>query len=598
MSGFAAVFHFDGAPVEPGLLDQVQRVLEVRGPDRQHTWTQGSVGLVHSLLQIADEDAFDRQPLTLDERVWIVADARVDARGDLIHSLRQAGDELPGSSIVPDCELILRAYLRWGEGCLDRLIGDFAFVIWDARERKVLAAHDQFGVVPLYYASTSRALIISNTINAIRRHPAVSDELNEQAIGDFLCLGMNCDTSRTYFSDIHRVRPSHSVSWRNGRSEHRCYWTHEEALCVEPEESVGAYVERFRTTLDEAVRDRLRGPNFATHLSGGLDSTSVAVGAKRLLCSQGRPGSLRAYTNCVSPPASELDYPFTSQVAEFAEIPLKRFSIDDFVWASTSRPKPEPYLNHAGTEDEIFRQCAESRSVLLTGYGGDPLLTMPRGYLRRLLLAGKWGPLYRSLRHRKGIGGFGLLAGLRQRRSLQRDTARESQYLAAEFAAIYHPHQRIAEIWEERLRRDQRPAMAGDPLWVDLFSEYDPDTRVEPQRPRHPFLAVRLLGCAGSTPSRLCRRKGLLREAMVGRLPEPVRLRRKTGFGSRWASARVADIQQQGAPSWVREVLDSQEISRYLEIPGAQDLDQADHERWLATFLRGIELAKWLEHLA
>ena len=110
MSGILALLRTDGAPVDPQLVERLTKSLALRGPDAQETWCGGRVALGHALLRTTDESRLEHQPLSLDGQIWIVADARIDARADLVRSI---GDE-PEDALLraPDAELILRAYLR------------------------------------------------------------------------------------------------------------------------------------------------------------------------------------------------------------------------------------------------------------------------------------------------------------------------------------------------------------------------------------------------------------------------------------------------------------------------------------------------------
>ena len=105
--------------------------------------------------------------------------------------------------------MILHAYATWREECVDHLRGDFAFALWDARERKLFCARDHFGIKPFFYSAIERQFLFSNTLNCLRAHPDVSDELNEAAIGDFLLFGLNCEIATTTFRDIQRLPPAH-----------------------------------------------------------------------------------------------------------------------------------------------------------------------------------------------------------------------------------------------------------------------------------------------------------------------------------------------------------------------------------------------------
>ena len=159
----------------------------------------------------------------LEGKLWITADARIDARAELIAKLRDHGELCSLSD--PDCELILHAYRAWGEKCVEHLLGDFAFAIWDARSRRLFCARDHFGVKPFFYARVGDSFIFSNTLNCVRIHPAVSDELNELAIADFLLFDGNQEPDTTAFSDIRRLRAAHVLSLQDGSLSDRRYWT-------------------------------------------------------------------------------------------------------------------------------------------------------------------------------------------------------------------------------------------------------------------------------------------------------------------------------------------------------------------------------------
>jgi asparagine synthase (glutamine-hydrolysing) len=179
-------------------------------------------------------------------------------------------------AIVPnDAELILYAYEAWGEDCVKHLLGDYAFAIWDSRQRRLFCARDHFGVKQFYYAHLGSTFIFSNTLNCLRLHPAVSDELNEVAIGDYLLFGLNQDLSSTVFSDIYRLpQASHLKASISGKTIQR-FWTAPTNGQIQFPNSED-YVERFKQLFSLAVKDRLRSNKISISMSGGLDSTSVA----------------------------------------------------------------------------------------------------------------------------------------------------------------------------------------------------------------------------------------------------------------------------------------------------------------------------------
>src|SRR5437867_2448525 len=160
MSGIVGIVNFDGATVDRALLRRMTDFMTFRGPDEQRIWVDGNVGFGHTLLRTTFESEHEHQPFTLDGRTWIVADARVDAQADLIAKLNAHGEHVKAG--VTDVELLLRAYHVWGEGCVDHLLGDFAFAIWDGPQRRLFCARDHLGVKPFFYAHLGATLIFSS----------------------------------------------------------------------------------------------------------------------------------------------------------------------------------------------------------------------------------------------------------------------------------------------------------------------------------------------------------------------------------------------------------------------------------------------------
>ena len=138
MSGIVGIINLDGRPVSRELLRRMTDFMIYRGPDAQEIWSAGPVGFGHAMLRTTRESLKESQPLSLDGEIWITADARIDGREELIGKLESKVAADLGD--VTDVELILRAYNVWGEGCLEHLIGDFAFAIWDQRERRLFCA--------------------------------------------------------------------------------------------------------------------------------------------------------------------------------------------------------------------------------------------------------------------------------------------------------------------------------------------------------------------------------------------------------------------------------------------------------------------------
>jgi len=376
MSGFIGIFNSDGAPVDSDLLERLTGSLMFRGPDARAVWCQGSVGFGHTLFRTTWEARYERQPFTLDEQVWIVADARVDAREDLVRELGCEHDLALNQT--PDVELILRAYLKWGEACLDHVIGDFSFAIWDGRSRRLFCARDRFGVKLFYYARKSSCLVFSNTITTLRFHPEVSSRLNEFAIGDFLLFDSNWTLDTTFFTDIQKLPAGHHFTLSGTHFERRKYWQ-----LVEPEtvrfRNEEDYIEGFRERLDEAVSDRMRTDKVAISLSGGVDSTNMTLAARRVTQRNRIHIKFKGFTTVWDSLIPDNERYYSGVAARAFRMPVEHLALDAYRpydgWECRF-PQPEPShdpLLH--WETDFYEHCSNFSRVVLYGEGADEVFT-------------------------------------------------------------------------------------------------------------------------------------------------------------------------------------------------------------------------------
>ena len=248
-----------------------------RGPDGCGQWCEGMVGLAHRSLHTTPESIAESQPVVKPEQgVVVVADARIDNREELRALL---GSRL--SARPSDCEIIAAAYQRWGHECVQRLIGDFAFAVWNSRERSLFCARDPMGVRPFYYIATDRLFAFGSELKAILTVPGVSATIDEEQVALFLGWSQD-DRSRTIFRELMRLPAGHTllVTAENVRVER--YWYPESSPDVRFA-SDAEYVEAFRDCFATAVAARLRAvqPLGAT-LSGGLDSSSIVCMSRKL----------------------------------------------------------------------------------------------------------------------------------------------------------------------------------------------------------------------------------------------------------------------------------------------------------------------------
>jgi len=207
VSGFFGVVRQDGKPVSQKVLDVVAEKMSFRGPDGQNVWRHENLGSCFALMRTGPAKQAAQQPVTWCNRFWLWGDVRLDAREELCAQL--AGDEALDEANVTGEELLLRAWAKWGAGSLERVIGDFSFAIWDAKEQVLWCARDFIGARPFFYAYVKGVFCYSNTLQILRAVPEISSELDECFVGDFLLAGRNLDLWSTVYRDVKRLPAGH-----------------------------------------------------------------------------------------------------------------------------------------------------------------------------------------------------------------------------------------------------------------------------------------------------------------------------------------------------------------------------------------------------
>ena len=574
MSGFVCIFHRDGAPVDQALLQRLTDFLEFRGPDARGLWSDISVGMGHALLRTTIESESEQQPAALDGRYWITADARLDAREELIGELRRA--EQPVRMDAPDCELILKGYAAWGAACVEHFHGDFSFAIWDATGKQLFCARDHFGIKPFYFAQCQETFLCSNTLNCLRLHPFVSDGLNEAAVGDFVLFGLNYDNGTTTFRDIQRLPPAHVLAVSASGAQSQLYWappTSGRIRYSHPSE----YVENFLSIFEKAVADRLRSSPIAISLSGGLDSSSVAAVAADAARRSVPKTELRAYTFVYESLIPDCDGEFARDVADLLRIPVKFMAMDDVqLFARCEDPSlgmPEPVDNPFQSAIlDSFRDISADCRVLLSGEGSDNLMDFEMWpYARDLVLRGEWRRLFTEAGNYLGMRPFpwrGLRARTLQLMHQDPDEPVFPAWLAPEFSrranlpARWKEQLDLPKSWRAHPIHPRGHGSLALPQWTHMFEMEDPGATRYPVETRYPFLDLRVVNfLLALPPFPWFYRKTLLREAMSGRLPERVRTRAKT---PQQADPVVAQIRRNGAELWKKIPL-SGEGDRYID---------------------------------
>ena len=396
-------------------LDAMSAALADYGADAA-TWTEGAVRLAIRTAWTKEDRAASRLHFAHDAGLVLAADARLDDRDTLCNALGVLPPERAG---LGDGELILRAYLRWGRDCPRHLLGDYAFAVWDARQRMLFCVRDHIGARPFYYALQEERFIFASTVEAVLAAPGVSDALDEVTVATHLASRVFSET-RTFYAAVRKLPPGQTLTveakaTRNGSDRYRTrierYWHPEQAPAARPA-SDDAYAEQFLHLYTQAVRDRLRGGPVGVHLSGGLDSSSIAVLAARELRRQNRPPP-RAFTWLPDPgnrppPAHAPEYALVDAVCAQEGLqachgaPAAK-DVLDVLRLDGTLPGVHVHMNEAIVQRHA---AAQGVQVLLSGWGGDECVSFHgRGHWQHLLLSGRWRRLAAEYRDQDASAG-------------------------------------------------------------------------------------------------------------------------------------------------------------------------------------------------
>lgn len=383
MSAIASVWSFDGQGRARGLCDHLLDAQAVYGPHRRDSTLVGDYAAGRCLDSRLPEDRFDRQPLNSDDgRFVLVADLRIDNREELLSALSLGTS---AGSRLSDSELLFRGLLAWGEGVLARTIGDFAFALWDARERTLLLARDTAGERPLHYRRGHGFFACSTMPLPLARLPGLRLDVDEARLAEFVADLPPARDGRSFLADVGAIEPAHRALVTREGMEVKRYWEpSRRPLRLARREQYG---EALREQLDAAVSRRLRRASgrVGAQLSSGLDSSAVATSAAPALAATGE--RLLAFT---SAPREGFDGPVVAgrigdESAAAAATARLHLNIDHHVvrpagvsalaLIETSQRLSGQPVGHVGNNvwwQSLNRRAREAGvSVMLTGEAGN-----------------------------------------------------------------------------------------------------------------------------------------------------------------------------------------------------------------------------------
>jgi len=397
MSAIAVIVNLNNRPVVEYDMQRMLDTLEHRGTDDLGIRTEGNVAMGHRMRWVTPESIQEQLPMASSESSLIITcDARIDNRRELIGQLNFVNK---ADKQIADSEIILRAYEKWGEDCVGKLLGDFVFAIWDIRAQKLFCGRDSMGVKHFYfYHQPGKFFVLASEIKALFSVEDVPKELNEAHIGDILILNYN-DKEATPYKGIKRVPANNALAVdRNGLR----MWQYWRPTRVHPRlfKSDREYEEEFREIFTEAVGCRLRSSYaVGSMLSGGLDSSAISCVASRHLSKAGKP-ALETFS-AVFPSIAEIDSriderQFIDSVVRHIDCVPNAVIADDFN-PFVDREKMQWHADHPIGVPNVFMDWALFKAagrkdvrVLLSGFDGDSTVSYGYEALADMARRGNW----------------------------------------------------------------------------------------------------------------------------------------------------------------------------------------------------------------
>lgn len=537
-----------------------------RGPDDCGVYASGPVGLGHARLSIIDLSPTGRQPMsTLDKRYTIVFNGEVYNFPLLRRRLEDRGVAFRGTS---DTEVVLHAFAQWGTDAFAQFNGMFALAIWDAAARRLILARDRFGIKPLYYQTSDRAIVFGSEMKALLCSGRVARQLNWAALHEFLYYGYPIGTN-TFYQGVHELSPgSYATFDADGLKETR-YWHIEQTPVVR--DALQPAARRVADLLDKAVQSHLISDvPVGVFLSGGVDSSAITA-----LASRHYSGRLKTYS-------ASFDFDKGVDERPKARLIAQRFGTEHHEIRVEGRRMPDVIEALVRCHDEPFGDAADiplyllceqlrgSVKVILQGDGGDEIFAGYRRYnvlsfnplwqamakLRGLLSLMPRGPLQqRATRFVRAIGhadpALQMALYLTQEDFLNPPTrlfsedARQQLARHDPFAAYHTTYSRLRSF--DTVQR----ALYTDCLILlpDMFLEkVDKSTMAHGIEVRVPFLDSDLTDYALGLPSgikvKYGQKKRILRRALRGIVPDEILDAPKEGFGvpyQYWLREPLAD---------------------------------------------------------
>jgi asparagine synthase (glutamine-hydrolysing) len=367
MCGFVSAIALDcNARIDRSAVESAAALMRHRGPDSINFKHDAFFSFGHTRLNIVDANPRSNQPLMdVAGRVIVVFNGEIYNYRELRRELSARGSKFQTTS---DTEVLVNAYIEWGDEMLSRLDGIFAFVIFDTRSNRAIAARDRLGVKPIYYRMRDDMIVLASEPKAIARAFATDITVDPATISAYLTFRDAIEPEQ-WDTGVRQLPPGHYLSISRGKVDVLRYWSLSDFEEAKTDQS------NIASALGRAVRDQISADApFGVLLSGGIDSSVLAREA--FLESQKHPASsMRAYTASITDPHSD-ESAYAAEVAEYLNIPLAMVAVEPLISPDTLSTLTNFRDCPLGMHNEIAmyalaRAVRSDAKILLCGEGAD-----------------------------------------------------------------------------------------------------------------------------------------------------------------------------------------------------------------------------------
>lgn len=546
-----------GLKAEDSTIRRMLQTMRRRGPDAQGVYCSGDTALLHTRLAIIDPKG-GRQPMSLSwaqERYTLVYNGELYNTEQLRQELLAAGHRFEGYS---DTEVLLHCYVEYGEACLEKLNGIFAFAVWEENSRRLFLARDRIGVKPLFYLQQGQGFLFASEIKTILKYPAVRAQLDREGAAQLILLGPGRLPGSGVFRGIREVEPGWCGYYQDGKLSLKQYWKLRDREHRENFEDTVAHVREL--VFDAIRRQMVSDVPIGTFLSGGLDSsiiTAICAGEERKAGGQLRTFSVdyqnqeRYFQASKFQPNSDHDYITIMQEAVGTEHHWTVLSPEALCGALEDATIARDLPGMADVDFSLLAFCGDIRREVRVALSGECADEIFGGY-----------PWYRDPEVR-GREGFPWAQNTLQRVSLlQPGIAGDGEAFVMD---AYSQTCRESDILPgtSPLETRMKEMVNLNFRWFmqTLLDRKDRMSMYHGLEVRVPFcdyrIAEYLYGVPWEFKDYQGREKGLLREAVKDLLPTEILYRKKSPypktFDPRYTqliAGRFREMQAQKAPVW------------------------------------------------